>query len=100
MTELETKLLEEVRTMTSYVKRHRREADDFDRAIERIGRTTRKLAGAIERFTRFVLELVDTIVENIRLRPVDRRSLNQSGGADRPVISKRPAGQDFEQELE
>ena len=80
-------------------QRHRGETDDFDRAIKRVGRTTRKLAGAIRRFTRFVRELVENIVENIRYRPVVGHSLNQSGGEDGPVISKRPAGQNLDWEL-
>ena len=80
-------------------QRHRREADDFDRAIERVGRTTRALTGAIRRFTRFVRELVENIVENMRYKPVVGHSLNQSGEEDGSVISKRPAGQDLDWEL-
>ena len=80
-------------------QRHRTETDDFDTAIERVGRTTRKLAGAIGRFTRFVRELVENIVEKMRYKPVVGHSLNQSSREDGPVISKRPAGQDLEWEL-
>ena len=81
-------------------QRHRGETDDFDRAIKRVGRTTRKLAGAIRRFTRFVRELVENIVENMRYKPVIGLSLQESRGQDGPVISKRPAGQDLDWELD
>ena len=80
-------------------QRHRTETDDFDKAIKRVGRTTRVLAESIERFTRFIRELVEIIVENTRYRPVVGHSLKQSGGEDGPVISKRPAGQDLDWEL-
>ena len=81
-------------------QRHRGETDDFDRAIKRVGRTTRKLAGAIRRFTRFVRELVENIVENMRYKPVIGHSLQESREQDGPVISKRPAGQDMDWELD
>ena len=80
-------------------QRHRGETDDFDRAIERVGQATQILAGAIRRFTRIVRELVENIVENMRYKPVAGHSLNQSGGEDGPVISKRPAGQNLDWEL-
>ena len=81
-------------------QRHSKETDDFDKAIERVGRTTRALTGAVRRFTRFVRELVQNIVENMRYKPVIGHRLQESRGQDGPVISKRPAGQDLDWELD
>ena len=77
---------------------HRGETDDFDEAVERFGRANRTLAEAIERFARFILKLMEMIMENILDRPVDGHSVKPRGGERGPVVSKRPAGQDLEQE--
>lgn len=80
-------------------QRHSRETDDFDRAIERVGRTTRALTGAIRRFTEFIQQLVENIVQDLQYQRITGLNLKKGGGEDGSVISKKPAGQDMDWEL-